>query len=241
MALYGDVTYDSRVMREAETLCSAGHAGHDLLPVRHARGRRSVPRRGARASGILGVARREQSVPAAVESVSRPKARGSRPLDPWLCANPPRVGPLGRRRGWPRRRLARPRPDRLDGGRPTGAVPCRLVYDSHEIFLATGTGARLPRMLRRALSAYEGRLARRAFALVTVNEGYAGVLGSGFRPRRAIIVRNCPPRWVHPSTRRRDSARPRGYQCTSAHPLSRQASPASAASSSSPKPSCGGP
>ena len=39
-----------------------------------------------------------------------------------------------------------------------------------------GPASKLPRLLRRTLSTYEGRLARRAVALVTVNEGYAGVL-----------------------------------------------------------------
>jgi glycosyltransferase involved in cell wall biosynthesis len=79
---------------------------------------------------------------------------------------------------------------------PDVRSPCRLVYDSHEIFLETGTGARLPRLLRRVLSAYEGRLARRAVALVTVNEGYASVLGKRLRPHRTLLVRNCPPRWT---------------------------------------------
>jgi glycosyltransferase involved in cell wall biosynthesis len=78
---------------------------------------------------------------------------------------------------------------------PLVRSPGRLVYDSHEIFLETGTGARLPRLLRRALAAYEGRLTRRAVALITVNEDYARILRRRLRPRRTLIVRNCPPRW----------------------------------------------
>jgi glycosyltransferase involved in cell wall biosynthesis len=81
---------------------------------------------------------------------------------------------------------------------PLVRPPCRLVYDSHEIFLETGSAKRLPRSVRRLLSAYEGRLARRAVALITVNEGYADVLARRLRPARTIVVRNCPPRWSPP-------------------------------------------
>jgi glycosyltransferase involved in cell wall biosynthesis len=74
------------------------------------------------------------------------------------------------------------------------------VYDSHELFLETGTAARLPRPLRRILGAIERYLVRRAFALITVNEAYGRVLQRRLEPRRTVIVRNCPPRWS-PSNR----------------------------------------
>jgi len=45
------------------------------------------------------------------------------------------------------------------------------------------------------LQAYERRLTQRAEALVTVNEGYLEILERRLRPKRSIIVRNCPPRW----------------------------------------------
>jgi glycosyltransferase involved in cell wall biosynthesis len=75
----------------------------------------------------------------------------------------------------------------------------QLIYDSHEIFLETGTAARLPRPARRLLGAYERRLVRRATALVTVNDEYAAVLRRRVRPARIVIVRNCPPRWEPPA------------------------------------------
>jgi glycosyltransferase involved in cell wall biosynthesis len=74
-----------------------------------------------------------------------------------------------------------------------------LVYDSHELFLETGTAARLPRVFRRLLGALERYLTRRAIALVTVNESYAQVLQRRLAPHRTVIVRNCPPRWSPPN------------------------------------------
>jgi glycosyltransferase involved in cell wall biosynthesis len=41
-------------------------------------------------------------------------------------------------------------------------------------------------------------LTGRADALVTVNDSYADVLNRRLRPRRLLIVRNCPPRWDPP-------------------------------------------
>jgi len=199
MALYGDLTHDSRVIREAETLCRAGHsvtvcclggsgapdapfrvlthvpAGWAVLPDGSSPflnpSRRSVVGRlRARIRWILGYAR-------TMRAWGRWAVAAAGDVDVWhahdltgLMA----VGPLVRE-------------------------PRRLVYDSHEIFLETGTSARLPRPLRRALSMYERRLARRASVLVTVNEGYADVLRRRLRPRLVIIVRNCPPRWQPPA------------------------------------------
>jgi glycosyltransferase involved in cell wall biosynthesis len=73
-----------------------------------------------------------------------------------------------------------------------------VVYDSHEIYLDTGTGARLPGLARRILRTVEGRLARRAEFVVTVNEGVAAVLRRRYRLRRIVLVHNCPPRWNPP-------------------------------------------
>jgi glycosyltransferase involved in cell wall biosynthesis len=68
-----------------------------------------------------------------------------------------------------------------------------LVYDSHEIFIETGTATRMPWPVRRLLSIYERRLARRAAALITVNEAYADVLRRRLAPAEIVIVRNCVP------------------------------------------------
>jgi glycosyltransferase involved in cell wall biosynthesis len=198
MALYGNLTHDSRVIREAETLCGAGHsvtvfclggsAGPDarFRVVAHVPARRTVLPDGS--SPFLKASR--SSV------VGRLKARIR-----WI------LGYARTMRAWGRWAVAAAgvvdvwHAHDLTGLMAVGPLvraPRRLVYDSHEIFLETGTGARLPKPLRWALSAYEGRLARRAFVLVTVNEGYADVLRRRIRPRRLIIVRNCPPRWEPP-------------------------------------------
>ena len=199
MALYGDVTHDSRVMREAETLTGAGHSvtiyclsgtvadGSPFRVVAHTPERSPVLPDGSSpflASSSRSIAGRFASrlrwmvgYARTLRSWGRWVVNAAGPVDVWhlhdltgLVAVAPLVGSRG-----------------------------QLVYDSHEIFLETGSGTRLPVLLRRALSAYEGRLARRAFALVTVNEGCAQVLRQRLRPRRTVIVRNCPPRWTPPA------------------------------------------
>jgi glycosyltransferase involved in cell wall biosynthesis len=72
-----------------------------------------------------------------------------------------------------------------------GGTP--YVYDSHEIFMESGTAARLPGPLRRWLSAGETRLARRAVAVVTVNQACADAL-AGLSPEPIVVVHNCAPR-----------------------------------------------
>src|SRR5262249_48087466 len=74
--------------------------------------------------------------------------------------------------------------------------PTRLVYDSHEIFMETGSAARLPGPMRRLLAGSDRRWARGATALITVNGGYEAVLKERLEPRRTAIVRNCPPLWT---------------------------------------------
>jgi glycosyltransferase involved in cell wall biosynthesis len=207
MALYGDVTYDSRVMREAETLCAAGHAvtiyclagspaegapfrvvtrapkGSSVLPdgsspFLRTTGSSVAARLTARVRWITGYAR-------TLRAWGRWAVAAAGTVDVWHAHDLTGLMAVG----------------------PFVQRPCRLVYDSHEIFLETGSSVRLPQLLRRALSAYEGHLARRAFALVTVNEGYADILRTRLRPRRTFIVRNCPPRWtpsVRPASRLRD-------------------------------------
>ena len=72
-----------------------------------------------------------------------------------------------------------------------------IVYDSHEIFLDTGTADRLPRPLRRLVGLVEARLVRRVDTLITVNGELATILGQRFRPARTLVVHNCPP-WAPP-------------------------------------------
>ena len=77
----------------------------------------------------------------------------------------------------------------------------RIVYDSHELFLDTGTALRLPAPVRTVLRAYERRLASRASAVVTVNESLAAVLRRRFKNETVVAIHNCPDRWLPPAER----------------------------------------
>jgi glycosyltransferase involved in cell wall biosynthesis len=77
----------------------------------------------------------------------------------------------------------------------------RLVYDSHEIFLESGSNAGRPRLLKAILARSERRWIRAADALVTVNESLAADLGRTYRPRKVVVVHNSPARWQPPVPR----------------------------------------
>lgn len=83
----------------------------------------------------------------------------------------------------------------------------RVVYDSHEYFLESRSNARRPRWARMILGRMERNLARRADALVTVNESLATELSRRLRPRRTVVVYNAPPRWK-PGRKAADPLRP---------------------------------
>jgi glycosyltransferase involved in cell wall biosynthesis len=74
----------------------------------------------------------------------------------------------------------------------------RVVYDSHEIFTAWGPLLDQPAVVRAAFRRWERRLARRASALVTINDEIAGELRRLLAPRQTVVVHNCPPRWTPP-------------------------------------------
>jgi glycosyltransferase involved in cell wall biosynthesis len=78
----------------------------------------------------------------------------------------------------------------------------RVVYDSHEIFLEAASRARMGRTRRRLLRHLEGRWARRAAAVVTVNDAVAAELVRRYAIPPPLVVRNCPPAWTQ-----RDDAR----------------------------------
>jgi glycosyltransferase involved in cell wall biosynthesis len=75
-----------------------------------------------------------------------------------------------------------------------------LIYDSHEIFLESGSNARRPLWAKAVLARSERRWSREADALVTVNQPLADVLGRRLRPRRVVVVHNAPARWDPPAT-----------------------------------------
>ncbi len=77
----------------------------------------------------------------------------------------------------------------------------RVVYDSHEIFLESGTNARRPGWIRARFAQMERRWVARCDALVTVNESLAEELSRRFSPRRTVVVHNAPARWDAPAER----------------------------------------
>jgi len=72
-----------------------------------------------------------------------------------------------------------------------------LVYDSHEIFLESGSHATRPGWARGIFRRREAAWVGEADALVTVNDALARELGARYRPRRVVVVHNCPPRPLH--------------------------------------------
>lgn len=74
-----------------------------------------------------------------------------------------------------------------------------IVYDSHEIFLESGSNVHRSWWGRALLRRVERRWVRHAAALVTVNHSLEEELGRRYEPRRAVVVHNCPSRWQPPA------------------------------------------
>jgi len=194
MALFGDLTYDSRVRKEARSLAEAGH---DVVIV-------------CLAGGDSG-----QDLPANVTIVVR---RPAGPMiipgstNPFSSGRAGRIGRVRRRvawlvayvrglRSWGRLAVEAAGPvDAWHAHDLTGMaaivpfVPkdVPVVYDSHEFFLEYGTAAMLPGPVRRLLQSYERRCVARAAALITVNDQIAAELTRRYRPRVTAVVHNCP-------------------------------------------------
>lgn len=202
MAAYGDVTYDSRVQREARALADAGHqvtlfclawsgatAGFD----ERVELRVLVPGHG----GVIpGTGSPFLEVPMA----GRLRRAWSRAA--WLG-------------GYVRNLLAW---GRKVAGAGAGAdiwhlhdytalvalaprVRGRIVYDVHDLFIETGTGRHLPGLVRRAARGYERWLVRRISLVVAVNAGIAEAVEQSSRPRNLIVVHNAVPSWTPPTPR----------------------------------------
>jgi glycosyltransferase involved in cell wall biosynthesis len=67
-----------------------------------------------------------------------------------------------------------------------------VIYDSHEVLLESSTYVTRPRWTALVLRRIERRWVRRCAALVTVNDGVARELVRRYRPRRTVVVHNCP-------------------------------------------------
>jgi glycosyltransferase involved in cell wall biosynthesis len=202
VALYGDLTYDSRVRREARTLAEAGYdvtivclaaqAGGSDLPASV-----NVQVRPPPGMGVIPGSWNPFFAPRGGLAVFRGRIA-------WLIAY---VRGL---RAWGRVAVATAGPvDVWHAHDLTGlaaivpnlgrGVP--VVFDSHELFLETGTALRLPSPARWFLRAYERRLVNRTSAVITVNEALAAFLRRRFPTQTVLAVHNCPDRWLPPTER----------------------------------------
>jgi glycosyltransferase involved in cell wall biosynthesis len=87
-------------------------------------------------------------------------------------------------------------PGAVEGRRLQGG---RLVYDSHELFVESGSNARRPAWAKWLLRRLERSLSRRADALVTVNQTLADKLDREYGFRRVVVLHNTPNRWDPPT------------------------------------------
>jgi glycosyltransferase involved in cell wall biosynthesis len=196
MALYGDLTHDSRVIREADTLAAEGWA----VRVYSLSG---TPPAGSTFESVAVLPRGASVMPdgsspflrtSSESRLAKLRARVAwaigygRTLRAWGRTIVPDAGDVD---VWHVHDLTG-----LFAVGPLVNAPMRMVYDSHEVFLESGTAARLPATLRRALQKYERHLTQKAEALVTVSDSTAAVLRRRLRPAEVVVVRNCPPRWA---------------------------------------------
>jgi len=69
-----------------------------------------------------------------------------------------------------------------------------LVYDTHEIFLESGSNAEQPAWIRGRWARLEQAWLSDAIAVVTVNAAIAAELQRRYRTPPIVVVHNCPPR-----------------------------------------------
>lgn len=203
MAVYGDISYDSRVRREAAALAAAGY-----LVTLVCLGDRTGPSELPEAVSVVVLIPQSTSVLPGTRA-AHSKSRGGR------------IGGLLRRLAWLRGYTANLRAWGRDVSAACADVdiwhlhdlttlvavmprlrgPVPVVFDAHELFLEAGTAASLPGPIKRLLAKYERRLARRASAIITVNEEVAVVLRRRYGRDSVDVVHNCPDRWTVPSPR----------------------------------------
>jgi glycosyltransferase involved in cell wall biosynthesis len=203
MILYGDLTYDSRVRKEARTLALGAYDVSIVCLAADAEPR-DLP------GNVKVLVRR------AVDPSTLPGG-----ANPFRSAASSRLGSLGRGvawllayarnlRAWGRSAITACGPvdvwhahdlTGLAALAPVVGKDIPIVYDSHELYLETGTASRLPKPARMLLRYYERHLVSGASAVITVNVEIADVLRHRYQPRRLEVVHNCPDRWSPPKVR----------------------------------------
>lgn len=205
MAVYGDIRHDSRVQREANSLAKFGY---DVTIFCLAGSREEMPQLDegvvisawSKAKGTIGPGspspfRRLRPRSALARSVSKAT---------WLANYAWNL------RAWGRAITSHTPPfDVWHAHDFTGLVAvgasirkdAALIYDIHDLFLETGTGALLPAGLRGLIRRFESNLMRRVDLAIAVNQHLADIVEERCVPRSMIIVHNCPPRWTPPKAR----------------------------------------
>jgi glycosyltransferase involved in cell wall biosynthesis len=197
IALYADLTHDRRVQREAVTLSQAGY-DVTIAALESAGSGGMDP--GDSVKVISWRPTASQILPGAW-SPFRPEGAGASVGAPrggrlgWLAAYGRNLRSWGR---WAVRSMGQPDVwHAVDltglaalGLAGIGADAC-LIYDSHELYLESGSAARIPGPARWVLARVESRLAHRAAAVITVNPSIAHELSRryGVDP---VVVMNCP-------------------------------------------------
>jgi glycogen(starch) synthase len=113
-----------------------------------------------------------------------------------------------RRAGWYERQVE---PHDIWHGMWAGSLPAleavrkhhggRSVYDSRDIYLRSRDFDGMRPWQRRLMTWFEARWARRADAVITVNDSYARILAQDLGIPTPPVVMNCPDRWDPPEPR----------------------------------------
>jgi glycosyltransferase involved in cell wall biosynthesis len=74
----------------------------------------------------------------------------------------------------------------------------RVIYDARDVYAESNNIARLPTPLRALFARRERLWARRADAILTVNDGVADLLAARWDVERPTVVMNCSPAWTPP-------------------------------------------
>ena len=213
MAVYGDLSFDSRVQREATSLAAAGYrvvvacldctpaaaaalAPVEVLVVHPTRADVMPTGDGPFIAGSGGGGEAETRGPLATVTSPVGKVlnrlrwlRGYRAtLLDWGRAVVAAAGPVDR---WHLHDLTGLLA--VDGS-IQASVP--RIYDAHELFIDTGSAAKMPKQARQLIVRLERHLAGKCAAVVTVNPGLAAILRRRLRVEEITVVRNCLPRVV---------------------------------------------
>jgi glycosyltransferase involved in cell wall biosynthesis len=203
IALYGDLTYDTRVRKEARTLALDGYRVTVVCLA-------NEDRPGDLPAGVRVLVCKSDDETVLPGQVNPFRSSTRRRLASLVSGGAWIRAYAGNLRSWGRSAAkACGKVDFWHASDLTGLAAIApavgknvpVVYDSHELFLDSGTASRLPAPVRALLRRYEGHLVANVPAVITVNDEIADVLGRRYRPKRLEVVHNCPDSWDPPKVR----------------------------------------